>query len=156
MRRVPIMVGIALVYLMGASMVLANAYSTHVLKKTLSIAGYSGLTDICLLSGIETGPTNTGVTTSYFNHTTHCQAADQRALASGYLGTKLYGYIDSTFCGQTNWYYSNVATHYWQIWSNLCANPSGSQWFFTQTFGRVFDGSGYLDFSKQNSPAQNY
>lgn len=156
MKKIPIVLAVALVYLMTTTAALANAYSANTFKLATSIPGYSGSTDLCLLSGIETGPSNTGVITSYFSNPTHCQASDQRPLASGYLGVYLQGLRDGFVCGNTGWIYSNVNTHYWQIWSNLCSNPAGSQSFDTLTSGRVWTGSGYTGMPSQWSPTQNY
>ena len=64
MRRAPIALGVAILYLMAATVVLANAYSLRTFKFSLNVAGFPGSTDFCLLSGIETGPSNTGVATS--------------------------------------------------------------------------------------------
>jgi hypothetical protein len=110
MRRfIPIVLAAGF-YLAAANSVLASAYSLRTYKLSLQIAGFSGWTDICLLSGIETGATNTGVITSYFSSTPRCAASDQRALPSGYLGVFLWGYRDGSLCGTTGFYYSTSTT----------------------------------------------
>jgi hypothetical protein len=156
MRKVSIVMAVAVVYLMSASAVLASAYSPRTFVLRLSITGYSGQTDICLLAGIESGASNTGVVTSYFADYPWCQAADQRPLGGGYLGLKLWGYKDGAYCGNTAWHYSSTTTHYWQIWSSLCPNPAGLQDFNTLASGKVWDGDEYLVPPNITSPSQSY
>jgi hypothetical protein len=155
-KRIPIVGVVALVYLMATSVVYANAYSVNTFYLQANVPGYAGLTDICVLSGIETGPNQTGVTTSYFHNTSHCQASDQRALASGYLGTQVEGYKDGLFCGRTSFLYSTSTTHYWQVWASLCSNPAGVQDFDTRTYSKVWNGSTYTLTGGQWSPIQQY
>jgi hypothetical protein len=156
MRRVPIIAFIALIYLVAATSVFASAYSLRTYKLSVQIPGYSGWTDACLLSGIETGGVNTGVITSYFSNTPRCQASDQRPLATGYLGVFLWGYRGGSLCGTVGFIDSNTTTHYWQYWSTLCSNPAGSQEFKTLTSGQIWNGNGYAGMGSQWSPGQNY
>ena len=80
-------------------------------------------------------------------------------MPSGYLAVSGRGYKDGLACATTGYIYSNVNTHYWQIWSNLCANPSGNQAFRTLAWMLGYDGNpnGNYTFSTSLwSPNQTY
>jgi len=85
----------------------------------------------------------------------NCSEAN-RTLPSGYIGAKVAGYRDGLYCGESAWYYSNVATSGWALTATECSNPAGTQAFNTQGFGRFWTGTTYTGFLTVTSPSQNY
>lgn len=50
------------------------------------------------------------------------------------MRVKVKGYRSGTFCGASNWYSNNVRTYGWQLWIQLCSDPSGTQAFDTLAY----------------------
>jgi hypothetical protein len=84
-----------------------------------------------------------------------------RVVPSGYLAVSVAGYRDGAYCGDSGNYYSNAAYSDWWVTWQACSNPSGSQTFYTDGRGAIWnDGSlggaiGYYWFHSI-SPSQNY
>lgn len=83
-----------------------------------------------------------------------CSGGNQ-GVPAGYLGSYVEGYRDGTYCGNTSVYYSTTFTSAWQLWANLCSNPSGVQTFYSAGGSFGWDGSKYIS-GYVWSPAQNY
>jgi len=120
-------------------------------------SGYGSLADYCFRAGIvDTASNRVDMQT----HASGCSGT-ARNVKSGYLGGKVTGYRDGAYCEVTNALYSNTATWGWQVSSNVCSNPSGTQEFYTVGYGAIYsDGSrggtvGYV-WSWRTSPSQNY
>lgn len=152
MKKAMIVMVVATIYLMSVSAVLAgNAYSPRTAAIFLNIPGY-GDTYTCKLAGIENTAKNTGVATAHVPYS----CGTPKTLGAGYLGVRVSGYRDGSYCGSTTWLYSTTSTDYWQIWSYVCSNPSGLQEFHTSASIKVWGGSSYYTSSSITSPSQNY
>ena len=83
------------------------------------------------------------------------------AVPAGYLAVSVAGYRNGAYCGDSGNYYSNGAYADWWVTWQACTNPSGSQTFYTDARGAIYnDGSGggnvqYFWFHTI-SPSQNY
>jgi hypothetical protein len=159
MRRVAVLLlAMCLALAMPASL-LATAYST-LQWVTHGVAPGIGDTSVCDQSGMVDVARNYGQTVmKVFSGSPSCSTAN-RSLPSGWIGTRLSGYRSGSYCGTTGVLYSNVATSAWQVWSYICSNPSGTQSFYTRTWGYLWTGNGpdngYLPGGPVLSPTQNY
>lgn len=128
-------------------------------RETNSISGYGNIRS-CLeawiiTQGVGTGNTANGGGNHAYNATGGlCDGAV--TLPAGWLGVTHDAYRDGGFCGTTFYRYTDTATSgigYQSI--NLCSNPAGSQVFHSNVFGKIYNGSTYLNISGLAGPAQN-
>lgn len=147
---------VALLVAANPSVTLAGyASSGQQYRETDWVNGY-GYIRSCLeavITTTSTYATNEGANYSRDNSGGVCDGAE--TLPAGWLGVTLDGYRDGSFCGTTNYYYSDSATAGFGVTTSLCSNPSGTQEFHTTVFGRIYMGAGYLDISGIAGPSQN-
>lgn len=143
--------GIAVIAI--SSVALATATSGYVYKLSVNVPSY-GWTDGCIKSTIADVADNKAYTRTAVNFN-KCGSPVQ-SLPSGYLGARADGYRDGAYCGTTDYYYNSSSTYVFGVGSHLCSNPSGTQTFYTQARGRLWNGSGYSYLGSQASPNQNY
>lgn len=134
-----------------------TSYSALTWRAKVNVSGY-GDTVTCLKARITTDGSNPvsfgGEIRVYDSIGNDCSGS--RTLPAGWLGVTLDGYKSGAFCGTTNYYYSPSATWIYEIGAlNLCSNPSGTQTFHTNVFGRVYQGSFYYNIPGISSPGQN-
>jgi hypothetical protein len=96
---------------------------------------------------------NEGTTYAFDDFFGDCGGA--KTLPSGWLAVTLDGYRNGSFCGTTYYQYSTTSTSAFGVATSLCSNPSGSQTFNTNVFGRVYNGSAYVNLPGIAGPAQN-
>ena len=154
MRRLTALLGI-LVILAYPSLVAATAYGSLTYQTHWHPPGYAD-TALCVQPGIvDTARNYSQSVTKNYVGSGSCSGSN-RALPSGWIRTQVAGFRSGALCGYSGWYYSNVQTSSWQIWIQMCSNPSGTQVFHTRGYGGGWYGDGYVGGAGVTSPSQNY
>ena len=74
-------------------------------------------------------------------------------LPSGWIGLQVGGYRNGGLCGWQE-QYNNQSDSWWVQQWNLCSNPSGTQTFYSDAAGLVWNGdNAYASWGWQNSPS---
>jgi hypothetical protein len=110
------------------------------------------VTELCGQSGIVNPVQNYNQALTKVWDGGSCGAS--RVVCAGCLGSKVRGYRDGAYCGTTTIYWSNVATAGWQLWSTLCSNPSGTQFFHTIGTSCVIQAGGGVVCGEVTSPGE--
>lgn len=149
-KRLLVLAGSLVLALLVPAVALATQYSNVIWlgtywdpnQGTLSSCGQAGIVDVA-----------TNYNQSLSKTSSSC--ATNKVLPANWLGSQVYGYKDGAYCGRTSIHYNTSATHGWQLWSQICSNGGGQQWF--RTTGRSYiKYQGTWIYGEVTSPSEDY
>lgn len=133
----------------------ASAYGPRSFQALWLVPGQMNNTSVCVQPAILDTAQNYGQIIIFEQPFGSCNPPN-RNVPSGFIGTSIRGWRNGAYCGATAWSYSNVSTSAWQVWAQLCDNPSGSQVFSSDVRGKYWKSSGYSLTNWVSGPSQNY
>lgn len=158
MRRRSASAVLAFFFALSPAVVFGTAYSPLTYKFTVWQGGRT--VNLCTQAGIIDVAKNRSEAQSRRSTGPNCSGSLTN-VPSGYLAVSVAGYRNGAYCGDSGNYYSNQAYSRWWVTWQACSNPSGSQTFYTDARGAIYnDGSGggavgYI-WKHTISPSQNY